>query len=398
MRRKRLAIGVAAFIIAALTMYTLFLRSGGETESSGPRRGGGMQGPVPVRTADAQIRQIRDDREFTGTVYASYTYIIAAQVGGRLMNLDRRIGDVVGGNLVVGQIDDTEYRNSLREMEAQLRVSRASVKDAQIQLSFAERELERLRGLVLKGISSQVELETMETQLESHRSRLDLARAQVEQRQASLAQANTRLGYTQIRSSKRGLVAQRHIDPGAQLQPGSPILTIVGIDTVFVEIAVTERDYGRFEPGKQALVVVDAIAGEEFEGVVYRVAPFFKQASRTAVVEIAVPNDSLLLKPGMFARLSITLAQNDSALVVPTPALFERDGKDYVYTLTDSLTVSMTEVIKGIKNETWTEIVSPEAIEGPVVTLGQHLLRDGATVITEKSASRPASQGRRESR
>lgn len=381
MKAKRVVVlfFVLAFLAVAsfLAMRHLQKEKGGASSFGPPR----AQGPVAVEIAEPSIRSISDVREFAGTVKASYKYVVSAKVGGRLVSLKKRIGDDVRSNEIIGRIDDTEYRHALQEAQALVRVGSASVAEAQAQVSFTVRELERVRGLLEKGIASQVEFETLQTQLQTQKSRLELAKAQLDQREALVAQAKTRLGYTYIRASKPGFIAVRHVDGGAQLSVGGPVVTVVGIDTVYVELAATERDYQRLSPGKNATVTVDALAGKEFEGRVHRVAPFFQEASRTAAVEVALKNDSLLLKPGMFAKLKIVLEREDSAVVVPSSAVVDRDGMFSIFTLGDSAKVKQVPVSVGINDGTFAQITSPETFSGPVVTLGQHLLRDGGKVI-----------------
>jgi multidrug resistance efflux pump len=70
-------------------------------------------------------------------VKAAYTYVIAAKVPGRLLSLKKRIGDRVGRDEIVGQIDDTEYRLAIDEAKAQVRISYAAVADAQAQSSHS---------------------------------------------------------------------------------------------------------------------------------------------------------------------------------------------------------------------------------------------------------------------
>ncbi|MDG5816673.1 efflux RND transporter periplasmic adaptor subunit [Chitinispirillales bacterium ANBcel5] len=387
MNRNKVLLLVFIVGIVILVVWMGYFRNDGIAQSGGSGWGGMMSGPVAVRTVQPETRSLRGVREFTGNVRASYTYVISADVSGRLISVNKRIGDYVNRAEMLGRIDDTEYRHALQEMNAQVKVSRASLKEAEAQLSFTEREVERVRGLVEKGISSQVELENLETQLTSNRSRLELANAQLEQRKASLAQARTRLGYTEIRAAQPGFIAERHADGGAQLSVGAPVFTVVGIDTVYVEIAATERDYHQLKPGRRAEVTVDALPGRVFEGEVSRVAPLFQTSSRTATVEVAVPNDSLLLKPGMFARLAVTMEQNDSALSVPATALVETNDSKFVYTVTESSTAERVPVETGLKDGEWVEIISPAQLSVPVVTLGSHLLRDGAQVVTENQKS-----------
>ncbi|MDR2692991.1 MAG: efflux RND transporter periplasmic adaptor subunit [Chitinispirillales bacterium] len=359
-----------------------------QAQKAAPGGGGGgtgggarQQGPVPVETAEVAIRPMVDIREFAGTVKAAYTYVISAKVGGRLLAINKRIGDAVAANESIGRIDDTEFRNALDEAQTQVRVSRASLEEAKAQLTHTERELERTKGLVGKGIASQSELDAQETQMETQRSRHELAKAQLEQRQVVLSQAKTNFEYTQIRALQGGFVAVRHVDGGTLMSVGSPIVTVVGLDTVFVELAVTEKDYQSIKQGKTASVSTDAIPGQVFEGVVYRMAPYFQSASRTATVEIALKNNARLLKPGMFARINIKLNEDAAARVVPSQALVEKDGKYSLFVLDDSATVKNVPVQIGINDGTFAQILSPMNLDGKVVTLGQHLLRQGSRVV-----------------
>jgi RND family efflux transporter MFP subunit len=336
---------------------------------------------VAVETADVSSRRMVDAREFTGTVKAAYTYVVSAKVGGRLLSINKRIGDAVAANESIGRIDDTEFRNALDEAQTQVRVTRASLEEAKTQLLHTERELERTKGLVGKGIASQSELDAQETQAETQKSRLELARAQLEQRQVVLSQAKTNFEYTQIRALQGGFIAVRHVDGGTLLSVGSPIITIVGLDTVFVELAVTEKDYQSIKQGKSASVATDAIPGQTFEGVVYRMAPFFQSASRTATVEIALKNTARQLKPGMFARINIKLNEDGAARVVPSHALVEKDGQFSLFMLGDSATVKSVPVQVGINDGVFAQIISPANLDGKVVTLGQHLLKTGSKVI-----------------
>ena len=318
-------------------------------------------------------------REFSGTINAAYSYVIAAKVSGRLSRLSKRIGARTGVNEIVGKIDDTEYRQAVEEASAQVAVSKASVKESEAQLAFAEKEMQRIKELVDKGVSSRAELDAIETQYTTQKSRYDLALAQLAQREASLEQAKTRLNYTSIRSAQAGYVAIRHTDAGALLSVNSPVLTIVGIDTVYVEVSIPERDYSHITVGQQALIRVDALSGREFTGTVSSISPLFQTQTRTAVVEISVVNDSLLLKPGMFAQIEIILAKKDSAQIVPLTSVVNRNGTEAVFLASDSGKAHLIPVKTGIIDGDKVEVLHP-ILDGNVVTIGNHLLVDGSRI------------------
>lgn len=386
---KRFAVIIVVILIAAAVLLRIFL-SGSDSGTAGGR--GGNQGSVAVRTENVIWGEIEEKREFSGTVKPAYSYVIAAKISGRLQNTNKRIGDHVGLNEVVGRIDDIEYRQSLQEAEALVKVRRASVDEAQAQLNHSLREKERVSELLGKGISSRAELDEIETLCASQNSRLDLAKAQLVQSEAALAQAKTRVAYTTLRAARGGLVAERHTDGGALLSINSPVLTVVGIDTVYVEIGITERDYMRIRKGQTAQVVVDAIPQRSFKGTITQTSPLFQSATRTAMAEVAIVNDSLLLKPGMFARIFVTTAKHDSTQIVPTQSIVSRNSKNFIFVIDKDDTVEMLPVSTGITNFEITEILSP-LIDKKIVTVGQHLLVDGSSVIVAADSVQISGKG-----
>ena len=94
---------------------------------------------------------------------------------------------------------------------------------------------------------------------------------------------------------------------------------------------LVERDMRRVPAGTPANVEVDAFPGEKFKGRVSRVAPVFDPATRTAEIEIEVPNAGYRLKPGMYSRVHLTIDTRADALTVPRNALVDLDGKSGVF-------------------------------------------------------------------
>jgi RND family efflux transporter MFP subunit len=160
----------------------------------------------------------------------------------------------------------------------------------------------------------------------------------------------------------------------------TPIVSILDLRTLTARIHVIERDYSAIRPGLEATLTTDAFAHREFVGRVSRVAPLLKETSRQARVEIEVPNDDGALKPGMFVRAAITLARHDDAILVPLAALIQRTGQAGVFVADlAAATVRFVPVTVGIVDNRYAEILQP-TLSGHVVTLGHHLLEDGAPI------------------
>jgi multidrug efflux pump subunit AcrA (membrane-fusion protein) len=106
----------------------------------------------------------------------------------------------------------------------------------------------------------------------------------------------------------------------------------VDIRSVRLVANLVERDTKRVVAGTPAEVEVDAFPGETFKGKVSRVAPVFDPATRTAEMEIEVPNPGFRLKPGMYARVQLTIGTKSDALTVPRNAVVvDTEGKQGVF-------------------------------------------------------------------
>ena len=384
MKKKQIFIIVGAIFLVVLLWRIILL----VTKDSGGGSNRFARPPVAVEVDSVRYAPIQETETFTGTVTPIYQYILAPKVSGRVVQIKKRIGDWVRKGEVVARIDDSEYQQAVREAEANLKIAQASLREATSQFALATQDLERVQSLQEKGIASPSELDAAQTNFTAQKSRLELANAQVEQREASLKSANIRLSYTVLVTTEPGFIGERYVDEGSLLAPNAPVVSIIGIDTVIVKTTVIERIYGRIKIGQSAEVQVDAYPTKRFYGKVARIAPMLQEASRVAKMEVEVSNDSLLLKPGMFTKLNVVLAQKNSAQVVPSRAVVSRAGESGVFSIADSAAVARYVPVQiGIVTSEKTEIISP-GIKGLVVTLGQHLLEEGSPVILPKPFQR----------
>jgi RND family efflux transporter MFP subunit len=379
MSRKRI-VYIVGLAFAALFIWRIAaLVMGGQ---GGPA-GRFSSPPVAVEVADVAVRPISETMQMTGSIYPLYQYIVAPKVSGRIVRINKRIGDWVKPGESVARIDDGEYQQLVLEAEANLRIAQAGLAEARSQFELAGQELDRVRSLQEMQIAPKSDLDAAQSKYDALQSRIELAEAQVEQRQAALNAARIRLSYTNLKAAEAGFVGERFADEGSLLSPNSPVVSVIGIDTVIVRTTVIERVYGQVRPGQRADIKVDAFPDMVFSGRVSRIAPKLQESSRVAQMEVEVANDSLYLKPGMFCTVMVSLAEKDSAQVVPTQAVVTRNGESGVFIVPNGETTARYVAVQvGITSSDLTEVLSPR-LEGRVVTLGQHLLQDGSTVILQ---------------
>ena len=350
--------------------------------------------PVAVEVDTARYESIQETRQLTGSIYPLYQYIVAPKVSGRIIRINKRIGDWVKRGEIIAKIDDAEYQQMVLEAEANLKISQANLTEIESQFELSKQELERVQSLQQKGIASPAELDAATSNFNALQSRIKLAQAQVEQRQAALNSAKIRLSYTVLVATEPGFIGERFVDEGGLLAPNSPLVSVIGIDTVIVRTTIIERVYGQIQIGQPAEIEVDAFPGKSFYGNVSRIAPMLQEASRVAQMEVEVANDSLLLKPGMFSKVKVVLAEKDSAQVVPSQAIVNRNGIDGVFVIKNEESIAhYIPVQLGLSTPNKTEIFIPK-IDGLVVTLGQHLLEDGSNVILPDKIKKEPKKGK----
>lgn len=361
----------------------------------GGRTADGERDPVAVAVETAPVGQdtVRELRSFTGTLQPAAQFQVAPKVGGRLIRLDVDIGDRVERGQIIARMDDDEHVQDVAQAEAELQVAQAQVEEARSNLTAARRELERIQQLRRQNLASESQLDAAQAEAQALESRVRVALAQVAQRQAALEAARVRLSYTVIRADWEGeygvrVVGERLVDEGTTLSANTPVVSLLGIGELLAVVYAAERDYPRLHLGQDALISVDAYAGERFAGQVLRIAPQFREASRQARIEVRVPNPEERLKPGMFVRVQVQLAQADDAQVVPVEAVVSRNRQSGVFLVEEGdegPVARFVPVRTGISEGSRVQILEP-TLQGRVVTLGQHLLDDGTPL-------RPADPG-----
>jgi len=198
--------------------------------------------------------------------------------------------------------------------------------------------------------------------------------------QESLQLATVELQHAVVTAPIDGIVGRRYVDLGAYVTTsGTPIVTIVAMDTVKVRVPISERDIAKIRPGLEAHLRVDAYADEVFTGTVQRLSPLIDPASRSAEVEIHIANPAHRLKPGMFARVALLVAQQHDVVVIPRDGLHVDEHGAAVFVVQDGV-AHLQRVTTGLQDDTRVAIVDGLAPGTDIVLAGQQGLQDQTPV------------------
>ncbi|UCC40348.1 MAG: efflux RND transporter periplasmic adaptor subunit [Candidatus Aminicenantes bacterium] len=390
MKKKTILIGIATVfvILIAWQVYQKAFKSSG-----GPNRQFTTP-PVAVEITAIRKATIRDFGNFTGTLIPKSKFTIAPKISGRLEKLMVNIGDRVKRGQLIAVLDDEEYSQQVIQAQADLKVTQANLEESLSSLNMAERELGRVQELHKKGIAADSELDSAKGVYTAQASRHKVALAQVANREAALKAAQVRLSYTRISASweTKGdirLVGERFVDEGAMLMMNTPILSILEINPLIAVIHITDKDYFRIKKDQKAIISTDALPEKSVSGKIARIAPLLQETSREARIEIEFPNPEELFKPGMFINAQIEYTMHADTTVVPVSAVVKRNNQQGIFLADiENKKAQFVPVKMGIIDSELAEILEPRSFSGFVVTMGQHLLVDGSTIILPEEDQR----------
>lgn len=338
--------------------------------------------PMTVELAKVSRAPVAEQLEVVGNLIGEATVEVVPKTSGRLQEVSVRLGDRVNRGQIIAIVEDRELREQVKQAEASFQVQQATIRQREADLKFAETNAERSRNLFNRQLLPRQSLDDNEARYQAAIAQLDLARAQFEQASARLEELRITLSNTKIASPVNGFVGKRSLDPGAWVSQNSPVVSLVDISTVRLVVNLVEKDLRRVTPGVPADVEVDAYPGETFKGRVARVAPVLDPATRTAEIEIEIPNPSYRLKPGMYSRVRLTVAERSNALVVPRNALVDIEGRRGVFLVEgEARTATFRVVDVGLQDTERAEITNGLAEGQAVVTTGAAALRDGDPIM-----------------
>ncbi|MBN2688234.1 MAG: efflux RND transporter periplasmic adaptor subunit [Deltaproteobacteria bacterium] len=385
MKRKKSIIAATIMVIAVIGWWIYSKIPVATRESVGK-----SVMSVAVEVTPIKKSLIREVGVFTGTLLPESQFIVAPKIAGKLNKLFVNIGVHVKQGQLIALLEDEELVQQVDQARAELAVARANLEESRSALNLAQREFERAQALRKKKIVSESELDAAEAQYRAGMAKQKVAIAQVAQKEAELKTSQVRLDYTRMKASwadggNPRIVGERFVDEGAMLAANTPVVSIIDIHTLTAVIHVIEREYPRIMMGQDAVITTDAYPDRAFRGTIARIAPLLKEAARQARVEVAIPNPERLLKPGMFVRVEIEFNRRANATVVPVNALTKHDGRQGIFLADmETMRAKLIPVTVGIVSNDMAEIVEPP-VSGMVVTVGQHLLEDGAVItVPEK--------------
>lgn len=328
---------------------------------------------------------MHDHMEVATHIEGLYDAIIQPRVDGFLTSIDYDGGEKVSKGDKLFTIDPASLSTELYQARASLESARASE-------ILAERNFER--ALPLADIDA-----ISESDLDQYRARYKAAKANSASAEQALRNAEINMGYTEIFAPISGIASKTQASTGDYVGPTtaiSELTTIEYTDTVTVNISIPSAIYLKHLSASDSesynnanmlsnieLTLSDSTSYPHKGEYLYT-----KQDSPTASSSVVIvakfANPTLLLKDGMFARVTCDIGQSRLCTVIPQEAVSQMQGINSVWVVDDNSTANYRVVELAKRQGGMWEVVKGVAPGEKVVTAGGLKLRNGEKVTLKK--------------
>ena len=316
---RTLATALAVMVLAGAAWWH-HSRSTPATAPSGGQQQSVMElAPAEVATATraALVRRL----PVSGTVTSMLKTTVRSRVSGEVLEVALREGERVSAGAVLARIDT-------RSLEAQVASSRAARDKASADLEIARLNFENSQRLFEKKVLAQNELDTRKSLYDAA-----LAARKLSEAQLRLAQIN--LDDAVVKAPFDAVIARRFQHPGGKVSPDSPLFDLVDLTHMELQAAAPAAEIPVVRPGQRAVLRVDGYGAEEFSATLERVSPAAEQGSRLVLLYLSLDNADGRLRDGMFAQGALLIEQSQSSIAVPSTAIINEAGLDYVMVIED---------------------------------------------------------------
>ncbi|MGG4453924.1 efflux RND transporter periplasmic adaptor subunit [Brevibacillus porteri] len=375
-----------------------------------------VEATTPVQVETVATGTVVSDSGLTAKLAPSEEVQVSPKMGGKISSLPVKLGQHVTKGQVLFTLDEKDLVNSVKQAEAAYNVSKASLnqagsssdqglvqaknslKQAETALQDAKVNQQRMQQLFSQGAISAQQMEQANSQLTTAQTSYDNAQqgvqsagqktsvqvseASVQQAQVSLQNAREQLANATVTSPINGYISSVNGAVG-QMAGQQPVVVVVNTNPLLVKANLSEADITKVKVGTTVKVNVQS-TGKTIDAKVTAMSPVMDTQLKAYPVEITIPNPSNELKSDMVVNVTFPTAGESGAksIVVTRGAVFDRDGKQYVFKLEGDI-AKLVEVTTGKSSSDQIEILTGLSTGDKIVVKGQTLLQDGGKVTIQ---------------
>ncbi|MDE3235544.1 MAG: efflux RND transporter periplasmic adaptor subunit [Bacteroidota bacterium] len=310
---------------------------------------------------------INDTVTLTGEVSFNENTVnkIFPRNSGQVIDCKISIGDKVHAGQVLATIKSADIAGSYSDLAS-----------SNADLAIAKRQLTNIESLYKNGIASEKEY----TEAKQNYEKALAAKRKIESLININGGSQTNAGGTYVLTSPiDGYVVEKKVNTGNFIRPdmGDNLFTISDLKDVWINANVFEADITRVKEGYAVEVTTLAYPDKIFKGKIDKIGEVLDPTSKALRARIKLPNEGMLLKPEMFAKVIVNNEEKKKAIYIPTKALISQNSKNYVivYNGKDDMKIAEVNILKTVGDKTY-------LVSG--VTPGQQLITQNQLLIFQQ--------------
>ena len=340
-----------------------------------------------------QLSTVRNDRihvtvESPGQVQANaeLSTAVSTPSAGRAVEVMAKLGDNVKAGQVMAIIKSDSIGQVQSDLLQNVLQAKADIKQQEVGLKLDHITFDRESILFKEQVSAKADLQAAENALEKDEANLTALQAKMA---AYLKVAQQRLNmlgappdsarkvidqnkidpYVIIRAPRSGLVIERTINPGEMNDGSKELFTLANLSQVWLVANIFEKDVELVKKGQEATVSLDSIPDHPFPAKIVWVGDTINPTTRTLPVRANVPNPELILRPNMFARITVDVGDLP-VLLVPRSAIIQKGDRTLIFVQTPERVYEERDVKTGVDDANDIEIKKGLSVGEQVVSQG----------------------------
>jgi RND family efflux transporter MFP subunit len=316
---------------------------------------------VPVSVLEVKKGPIEEFITATGTVMAAQQAVLNAEMAGYYDLLENPktgnpfvLGDLVQEGQSFIHLHDREYENTI------------ALDAKKMNLEISQREFEKQKALYEKGGVTLRELNTAE---------LDYINARYSHDNAVIQMAKMKITapFTGV------LIDLPYYTEGTRVATGSEMAELMNYSTLYLEVNLPGKEMARVTPGQSIRVMNYTLSEDTLRGEVTQVSPALDPNTRTFKATLTVDNPGWTLRPGMFVKGEMVVAENDTALVIPKEIILSKQRGKTIF-IVERGTAQERVITTGLENPDFVEVVRGLRENDRVIVKGYETLQNRSRV------------------
>jgi membrane fusion protein (multidrug efflux system) len=347
-----IALAVIAVLAAGIVIYRVVWMKPDEGPAGVAAAPG--RGVLPVRGMVIGQEALAHMREnMVADILPDEEVDLAFETSGKITNIYFREDTSVRKGELLAKINDAPLQAQLKKLEAQVKLS--------------EDRLYRQSELLERDAVSREAYEQAQTELAMLQADIDLVKANIAQ--------------TELRAPFDGVIGFRNVSEGAWASPTTAVARLVKIAPLKISFSIPERYMNAVRQGTRVRFMVEGFL-DPFDAEVYAVSSEIEQSTQQLDVKALYPNSRALLMPGRSANVSITLYEQQNAIVIPAEAVIKEMGVDKVYLYKGGM-AKPVDIEAGQRTDAAVEVLAGLMPGDTLITTGTLQLRQDLPVRIE---------------